>query len=99
MNRPGCRGRPGGTVDWRRDDGGWFDRDELHQIVKIIGTGGLPDSPARRIDAIRQETDWSPREQRRLYAIARMAGPSGLPTAGWTALFFVALRRIRRDPA
>ncbi len=47
MHRVNFAGCSGVIVDWCRDHGTWFDRDELRQVVTFIQVGGLQKSRER----------------------------------------------------
>ncbi len=55
MNRMQFAGCSGVIVDWCKKDGTWFDRQELHQIVRFIRDGGLKKSREREKRMIEDE--------------------------------------------
>ncbi len=74
MNRRHFAGCSGIIVDWCKDHGTWFDREELKRVVEFIRAGGLKKS--REKDKIRlgEERQHIKEERRNLARIARLAG-------------------------
>jgi Zn-finger nucleic acid-binding protein len=45
------------VLDWCRDHGSWFDRNELQQIVRFIGDGGLRKAREREKTKLKEQED------------------------------------------
>jgi Zn-finger nucleic acid-binding protein len=45
------------VLDWCRDHGSWFDRNELQQIVRFIGDGGLRKAREREKLQLKEQED------------------------------------------
>jgi Zn-finger nucleic acid-binding protein len=79
MNQKNFSGCSGVILDWCRDHGSWFDKDELGKIVTFIRDGGL--RKARE----REQADLQERESRlrmqefQLAALCRLDAGSGSP--------------------
>ena len=72
MNRKNFADCSGIIVDWCRDHGTWFDRDELKNVVQFILGGGLAksrDVEKSRLEEARLHVE---EEKRNLVRIARL---------------------------
>jgi len=75
MNRRNFAGCSGVIVDWCKDHGTWFDRDELRQVVQFILGGGLAKSRDLEKSKLQEERLHVQEEERNLTRISRLAGP------------------------
>jgi Zn-finger nucleic acid-binding protein len=73
MNRRHFAGCSGIIVDWCKDHGTWFDRDELKQVVQFIQAGGLKKSREKEKSRLEEERQQLEEERRNLARIARLA--------------------------
>ena len=68
MNRVNFAGCSGIVIDWCKEHGSWFDKDELRQIVAFIQRGGLKRSREREMERIQEESRRLHQEEVRLVA-------------------------------
>jgi Zn-finger nucleic acid-binding protein len=76
MNRRHFAGCSGIIVDWCKNHGTWFDREELKQVVQFIQAGGLRKSREKEKSRLEEEKEHLKEENRNLTRIARLAGDS-----------------------
>ena len=74
MNRRNFAGCSGIVVDWCKDHGIWFDRNELKQAVQFIRGGGLRKSREVEKAKLLEQKLHLKEEQRNLARISRLAG-------------------------
>ncbi len=68
MNRVNFAGCSGIVIDWCKEHGSWFDKDELRQIVTFIQRGGLKRSREREKERMQEESRRLHQEELRLAA-------------------------------
>ncbi len=83
MNRRQFAGCSRVILDWCREHGMWFDRHELHQIVKFIQGGGLKKSRDREKQKLEDEKARLRQQQISLSARSLPAGEGSLLSIGW----------------
>ncbi len=81
MNRRQFAGCSRVVVDWCKEHGTWFDRDELRQIVQFILDGGLAKSREREKMQIEQERQNLRDERRNLERLTRLAPETNIPSS------------------
>ena len=55
MNRMNFASCSGVIIDWCKEHGTWFDKDELRRIVEFIGSGGMKKSRSREKEKMKDE--------------------------------------------
>jgi Zn-finger nucleic acid-binding protein len=74
MNRRNFGNCSGIIVDWCKDHGTWFDREELKQAMKFIRGGGLIKSREKEKARLEEEKSHLQEEKRNLERLSRLAG-------------------------
>jgi Zn-finger nucleic acid-binding protein len=74
MNRKQFAGCSKVIIDWCRNHGTWFDRDELKRIVQFISSGGLKKSREREKLKLEEERLKIREERRNMEILSRLAG-------------------------
>jgi Zn-finger nucleic acid-binding protein len=74
MNRRNFGGCSGILVDWCKDHGIWFDREELKKAVQFIRGGGLRKSREKEKALLEEEKLHLQEEKRNLARLSRLAG-------------------------
>ncbi len=77
MNRENFAGCSGVILDWCRNHGSWFDREELRQILTFIRNGGLRKARDRELAKIDDE-----KQRLRAQQLASRSGLEGTALAG-----------------
>jgi Zn-finger nucleic acid-binding protein len=72
MNQKNFSGCSGVVLDWCRDHGSWFDKDELRQIVTFIRTGGLRRAREREQANLQEQESRLRTRQFQLAALGRL---------------------------
>jgi Zn-finger nucleic acid-binding protein len=81
MNRRQFAGCSRVVVDWCKEHGTWFDRDELRQIVQFILDGGLAKAREREKMQIEQARQNLREERRNLERLTRLAPEANYPAS------------------
>jgi Zn-finger nucleic acid-binding protein len=77
MNQKNFSGCSGVVLDWCRDHGSWFDKDELRQIVTFIRNGGLRKAREREKANLQEQENHLRMQQFQLAALSRSDADSG----------------------
>jgi Zn-finger nucleic acid-binding protein len=82
MNQKNFSGCSGVVLDWCRDHGSWFDKDELRQIVTFIRNGGLRKAREREQANLQEQESRLRMQQFQLTALGRLDADAGKLDAG-----------------
>jgi Zn-finger nucleic acid-binding protein len=81
MNPKNFSGCSGIVMDWCRNHGCWFDRNELQQIVLFIRNGGLRKAREHEQFQLKEQEDRVRREEFALAALERRLGGTLMETS------------------
>jgi Zn-finger nucleic acid-binding protein len=82
MNQKNFSGCSGVVLDWCRDHGSWFDKDELRQIVTFIRNGGLRKAREREQANLQEQESRLRMQQFQLAVSGRLDADAGKLDAG-----------------
>jgi Zn-finger nucleic acid-binding protein len=77
MNQKNFSGCSGVILDWCRDHGSWFDKDELRKIVAFIKEGGLRKARERELADLQERESHLRTQEFQLAALRRLDSDSG----------------------
>lgn len=96
MNHKNFAGSSGVVLDWCREHGSWFDRQELHRIVQFIRSGGMRQAREREKEQMKAQEASLRMEQMRQAAWSHRMGvdPNSCNSRQSGDLFLKFLRRM-----